>query len=78
MARALNGRSMGGCCPSCPTEHPTAAAGMQAVRHNRYVILPKDFEAGWKDHVTWPQKGCTRRKEKDDLYVEYVGVGIIV
>ena len=24
---------------------------MQAVRHNRYVILPKDFEAGWKDHV---------------------------
>ena len=25
--------------------------GMQAVRHNRYVILPKDFEAGWKDHV---------------------------
>ena len=51
---------------------------MQAVRHNRYVILPKDYEAGWKDHVTWPQKGCTRRKEKDDLYVEYVGVGIIV
>ena len=25
--------------------------GMQAVRHNRYVILPKDFEAGWKDHA---------------------------
>ena len=24
-------------------------AGMQAVRHNRYVILPKDFETGWKD-----------------------------
>merc|ERR1719345_98947 len=25
-------------------------AGMQAVRHNRYVILPKDFEIGWKEH----------------------------
>merc|ERR1711941_242344 len=23
-------------------------AGMQAVRHNRYVILPKDFEKGYK------------------------------
>ncbi|CAE8635975.1 unnamed protein product [Polarella glacialis] len=26
-------------------------AGMQAVRHNRYIILPKDFESGWKDHA---------------------------
>merc|ERR1712003_217419 len=26
-------------------------AGMQAVRHNRYVILPKDFETGWKEHA---------------------------
>ncbi|KAK9172992.1 26S proteasome subunit P45 family protein [Cryptosporidium meleagridis] len=26
-------------------------AGMQAVRKNRYVILPKDFEKGWKIHV---------------------------
>merc|ERR1719155_40188 len=26
-------------------------AGMQAVRHNRYVILPKDFETGWKEHT---------------------------
>merc|ERR1712217_236439 len=26
-------------------------AGMQAVRHNRYVILPKDFEKGWKEHT---------------------------
>jgi len=26
-------------------------AGMQAVRKNRYVILPKDFEKGYKTHV---------------------------
>jgi len=26
-------------------------AGMQAVRRNRYVILPKDFEKGYKSHV---------------------------
>jgi len=26
-------------------------AGMQAVRRNRYVILPKDFEKGYKNHV---------------------------
>jgi 26S proteasome regulatory subunit T3 len=26
-------------------------AGMQAVRRNRYVILPKDFETGWKEHA---------------------------
>lgn len=32
-------------------------AGMQAVRHNRYIILPKDFETGWKEH--------TGKKDKD-------------
>jgi len=26
-------------------------AGMQAVRKNRYVILPSDFEEGWKSHT---------------------------
>lgn len=26
-------------------------AGMQAVRSNRYVILPKDFEIGYKEHT---------------------------
>merc|ERR1719321_2320532 len=26
-------------------------AGMQAVRRNRYVILAKDFEGGWKEHI---------------------------
>lgn len=26
-------------------------AGMQAVRKNRYVILPKDFEKGYKANV---------------------------
>jgi 26S proteasome regulatory subunit T3 len=26
-------------------------AGMQAVRKNRYIILPKDFEKGYKKHV---------------------------
>jgi 26S proteasome regulatory subunit T3 len=26
-------------------------AGMQAVRKNRYIILPKDFEKGYKSHV---------------------------
>ncbi len=26
-------------------------AGMQAVRKNRYVILPKDFEKGYKATV---------------------------
>merc|ERR1719162_1549792 len=36
-------------------------AGMQAVRHNRYVILPKDFEKGWKEHA--------KKKERDfDFY----------
>merc|ERR1712066_1058850 len=36
-------------------------AGLQAVRHNRYIILPKDFEQGWKDHA----------KKKDKDYVFY-------
>jgi len=26
-------------------------AGMQAVRKNRYIILPKDFEKGYKSQV---------------------------
>ena len=26
-------------------------AGMQAVRKNRYIILPKDFEKGYKMNV---------------------------
>jgi 26S proteasome regulatory subunit T3 len=30
-------------------------AGMQAVRKNRYVILPRDFEKGYKANV----KGTT-------------------
>jgi len=30
-------------------------AGMQAVRKNRYVILPKDFEKGYKTHVKGAQ-----------------------
>merc|ERR1712087_854339 len=36
-------------------------AGMQAVRHNRYIILPKDFEHGWKEHA--------KKKDRDyDFY----------
>merc|ERR1712100_371611 len=36
-------------------------AGMQAVRRNRYMILPKDFEKGWKEHV--------KKKDRDfDFY----------
>lgn len=36
-------------------------AGMQAVRRNRYVILAKDFETGWKEHV--------KKKDRDfDFY----------
>merc|ERR1711908_251301 len=38
-------------------------AGMQAVRHNRYVILPKDFETGWKEHA--------KKKDRD---FEFYGV----
>lgn len=30
-------------------------AGMQAVRKNRYVILPKDFEKGYKANVKGTQ-----------------------
>ena len=26
-------------------------AGMQAVRNNRYVVLPKDFEKGYKSNT---------------------------
>lgn len=26
-------------------------AGMQAVRENRYVVLPKDFEKGYKTNI---------------------------
>ena len=26
-------------------------AGMQAVRENRYVVLPKDFEKGYKNNT---------------------------
>jgi 26S proteasome regulatory subunit T3 len=36
-------------------------AGMQAVRKNRYVILPKDFEKGYKAHV----------KKSDDTFEFY-------
>ena len=32
-------------------------AGMQAVRSNRYVVLPKDFEAGYKSN--------TQKNDKD-------------
>jgi len=36
-------------------------AGMQAVRRNRYIILPKDFEKGWNEHV--------KKKDRDfDFY----------
>jgi len=36
-------------------------AGMQAVRRNRYVILAKDFETGWKEHI--------KKKDRDfDFY----------
>merc|ERR1712218_774989 len=36
-------------------------AGMQAVRHNRYAILPKDFEKGWQEHA--------KKKDRDyDFY----------
>merc|ERR1711939_1167168 len=36
-------------------------AGMQAVRRNRYVITPQDFEDGWKEHA--------KKKEREfDFY----------
>ena len=31
-------------------------AGMQAVRENRYIVLPKDFEKGYKNNI----KKCTQ------------------
>jgi 26S proteasome regulatory subunit T3 len=38
-------------------------AGMQAVRRNRYVILSKDFEGGWKEHI--------KKKDRDfDFYAQ--------
>jgi len=30
-------------------------AGMHAVRKNRYVILPKDFEKGYRTNVKKPE-----------------------
>ena len=36
-------------------------AGMQAVRKNRYVILPKDFEKGYK-------KVVKKRDQEFDFY----------
>ena len=46
--------------------------GMQAVRHNRYVILPKDFEAGWKDHA------AGRKYDYVGVYVDvYVDVHVV-
>jgi 26S proteasome regulatory subunit T3 len=32
----------------------TQEAGLQAVRKNRYVIMPKDFEKGYKSSVRKP------------------------
>eukprot|EP00918_Siedleckia_nematoides_P029837 GHVU01064351.1.p1 GENE.GHVU01064351.1~~GHVU01064351.1.p1 ORF type:complete len:183 (+),score=40.49 GHVU01064351.1:22-549(+) len=43
-------------------------AGMQAVRKNRYVILPKDFDKGWKAHV----KKLERKLELLCIQEEYV------
>ncbi len=34
-------------------------AGMQAVRENRYVVLPKDFEKGYKNNT---KKGETEHE----------------
>lgn len=28
-----------------------AEAGLQAVRHNRYVVLPQDLDAGYKKNI---------------------------
>lgn len=33
-------------------------AGMQAVRNNRYVVLPKDFEKGYKANTQKNDKDC--------------------
>ena len=35
-------------------------AGMQAVRNNRYVVLPKDFEKGYKANTQKNDKDCKR------------------
>merc|ERR1711979_61347 len=36
-------------------------AGMHAVRENRYIVLPKDFEKGWQEHA--------KKKDRDyDFY----------
>ena len=37
------------------------AAGLQAVRKNRYVILPVDFEEAWKQRMLVETKGDPRR-----------------
>ena len=34
-----------------PSPSHTAKAGMHAIRENRYVILPKDFEKGYKNNM---------------------------
>lgn len=39
------------------------AAGLQAVRKNRYVILPEDFEEAWKQCV-----GGKGQSDKPDFY----------
>ncbi len=42
----------------CPYKTDTffylSEAGLQAVRKNRYVIMPKDFEKGYKSSVRKP------------------------
>lgn len=45
-------------CNKTPTFH--LQAGMQAVRENRYVVLAKDFEKGYKNNV-----------KKDDQELEF-------
>merc|ERR1712087_900094 len=52
-------------------------AGMQAVRHNRYIILPKDFEHGWKEHAKKKDlymrlKELQRQMEFLDIQEEYI------
>ena len=37
--------------PSPPLPHTLHQAGMHAIRENRYVILPKDFEKGYKNNM---------------------------
>lgn len=33
-------------------------AGMQAVRENRYVVLPKDFEKAYKNVIKKDEQEC--------------------